>query len=382
MKKVLIVTPSFNHGGTNRSLWNFLNTKQSEDFEVSILAMNHCGPYKEKFSKYNLLSEIPALSALFPMVNLHGIAKLKRIAWKLVYKVIFRSNSQRLFGWVSKKLKKCNFDVVAAFQEGMTTEFASYIPAKKRLAWVRCDYSNYLKLANKTDELEIYGKFDKIVCVSKYTAGVFGNCYPGYKDKVMPIYNIIDTDGIIETSKNDVFDESFKNDKFTLVSVGRMDVVKRFKYIPEIAKVMKDNNCDFRWYIIGAGGTEEPNVKEKIAEHNVGDCVILLGQKNNPYPYIANSDVLVCPSITEACPNVVNEAKILHIPAVAADFPSAPEYIDSGINGVISTMDNMASTLTRLCLDKEYYNSVKSGISTFEYKNDEIRKSLERLMID
>ena len=370
MKKVLIVIPSFGHGGTNRSLWNLLNSKIEKEHSFYILSMDHRGAYRERFAKYKLLPESKLLTALTSLGTAKGVDNLVRVFSKVFYKLFFDGKKQKLYKAVGEKLAKHKFDIVIAFQEGMATEFASYIPANKHIGWVRCDYSNYLRLANKTGEIDIYKKYNNVVCVSKYTAKVFSNYYPEISDRVSAVYNIIDTKGIKETALHEIDDDRFNTDLFRVISVGRMDAVKRFVCIPKIARKLNEQNCKFKWYIIGDGGTEALKVKEEIEKNDVADTVILLGAKSNPYPYIANSDILICPSITEACPNVVNEAKILHVPVIAADFASAPEYIENGINGIITPLDTLFDEILKVYNDKEFYSSIKREIDKFEYSND------------
>lgn len=382
MKKILIVIPSFGHGGTNRSLWNLLNSSIEKKYNFQIMSMDHRGAYRERFAKYKLLPESKLLTALTSLGTAKGVNKLVRVFSKVFYKLFLGGKKQRLYKAVGEKLAKHKFDIVIAFQEGTATEFASYIPANKHIGWVRCDYSNYLRLAKKTDEIDIYKKYNNVVCVSKYTAKVFSNYYPDISDRVSAVYNIIDTKGIKETSLQEIDDDRFDTDLFKIVSVGRMDAVKRFVRIPEIARKLKEQNCKFKWYIIGDGGTEAPKVKEEIEKNDVADTVILLGAKSNPYPYIANSDILVCPSITEACPNVVNEAKILHVPVIAADFASAPEYIENCVNGIISPIENLSDAVLNMYFNKELYDSIKQEIDKFEYQNDDSLDRIGRLLFD
>ncbi len=382
MKHILIVTPSLKHGGTNRSLWNFLNTKSNEKYTVDIMAMEHNGPYREKFGKFNLLPENKILASIFSPSEFFGIRKYVKLFYKLLFKTIFHNSKSKVFSAVARRMNFEKYDVAVAFQEGLATEFVSYIHTNKRVAWVRCDYSSYLRLANKTNEANVYEKFEHIVCVSKYTSGVFSSYYPHLSERVRTIYNIIDTKGIIETSRDEIQDVQFSSDGFTLVSVGRMDAVKRFTAIPGIAASLKANGCAFRWYIIGSGGTEEKLVRKAVIENNVTNEVILLGTRNNPYPYIASADILVCTSSTEACPNVVNEAKILHVPVVAADFASALEYIENGVNGIVVSIDNMAEIIKHLYYHKQDYERLKNGISSFTYDNCVISEELDSLFLN
>lgn len=381
MKKILLIIPAFNHGGTNRALLNMLHTVDRTRYSIHILSMYFSGPYEEKLKQFDLLPEDFSLSAVFsfgnPFKTADFVKGLRRLFWKILYKTFFKGSEENLFRFAAQKYDKQRYDAVVAFQEGRATHFASKIQANTRVAWVHCDYSNYLKITGAGDEAEIYDKFQHIVCVSEYTASVFRKIYPALSERTYPIHNLIDANGITDASRDNV---EITHDCFTLISVGRMDPVKRFTYIPQMAQSMKRSGCVFKWYIVGSGGDEYSKVRENINNCGVQNEVILLGAKDNPYPYIALSDVLVCPSYSEACPNVVNEAKILHVPVVAADFPSAGEYIKNGVNGVITSIDNIADVLIRMCSDKQFYTGLKNGISNFVYDNDEIMKKIEKVL--
>ena len=80
---------------------------------------------------------------------------------------------------------------------------------------------------------------------------------------------------------------------------------------------------------------DEELIKSKILEQGMEDYVIMLGKKENPYPYIKSCDIYVQPSRHEAFGLVVLEAKILQKPIVCTDFDGADEQIDHGKNGMI-----------------------------------------------
>lgn len=98
----------------------------------------------------------------------------------------------------------------------------------------------------------------------------------------------------------------------------------------------------------------------------------LLGEVNNPYPYIKNANLLVSTSLSEACPNVINEAKILGTPIVSTDFGSVYEFIEDNVNGLISPIETIADKIEQMISNEATYNSIKSNISQFKYNNDEI----------
>ena len=68
--------------------------------------------------------------------------------------------------------------------------------------------------------------------------------------------------------------------------------------------------------------------------------VILLGKKENPYPYIKSCDIYVQPSRYEGKSITVREAQILGKPVAVTDYPTAHSQINDGVDGVIVPLDN------------------------------------------
>ena len=386
MKRVLFVIPGLGHGGTNRSMKNLIGQIGNGDIDIEILALCGEGIYRDDFEKYLQNSAQAITEALGTLGKRRAkeslLSYLWRVWWKLIYVGLLRRSNEKLNALIGKRLKKINYDMVIAFQESAATGLAIHIPANRHIAWVRCDYENYVNSKKHFESEEpIYAQYDKIVCVSGYTAQVFRDFYPNLKDKVLHIYNMIDDRGIIASSKEKITDDRFVRDGIMLVSVGRFAKEKRFALIPGMCVELKKRGVRFKWYLIGDHGDEKPVILERIKEYGVEDSLILLGEKANPYPYIAQADILVCTSYTEACPNVVNEAKILHVPVVAADFPSAYEFINHGENGFIVPVEEMASVLIDLCEKKEKLKKVKDGISGFVYDNAQIKKQISELIM-
>lgn len=52
-------------------------------------------------------------------------------------------------------------------------------------------------------------------------------------------------------------DEFFNDKSFKIISIGRLSEQKGFDYAIDSAKLLKQNNIDFHWYIIGEGPLRE-----------------------------------------------------------------------------------------------------------------------------
>ena len=90
---------------------------------------------------------------------------------------------------------------------------------------------------------------------------------------------------------------------------------------------------------MGFGG-DEALIRRKIADAGMQEHVVVLGKKENPYPYIAACDLYVQPSRYEGkCVSVI-EAQILHKPVVITNYATSPSQLKDGYDGVIVPMDN------------------------------------------
>ena len=277
------------------------------------------------------------------------------------------------FNQARRSLERQNFDVAIAFQEGTATAFAAPLLVPLKIAWIHSDYGNYLKLAATKPEITTYEHFHRIVCVSDFTATVFKQIVPSLSHRVSAIPNVMNQVDIRHQSVEEPLHPNFNPAGATLLCVGRIDPVKRFTAISSIAAHLKQRNILFRWYLIGDGASDEKDaIKTAIQQYKVDDCVLMLGEIENPYPYIVRSDVLISLSLSEACPLGVQEAKLLHVPVVATDFGSAREFVLEGEGGMVVPFEEMANTLAELLLNQEFLLKMKQELEGYEFDNQGI----------
>lgn len=156
-----------------------------------------------------------------------------------------------------------------------------------------------------------------------------------------------------------------------LLSIGRYCTAKNYDNVPDITRRMKKSGIkDLKWYIIGYGGSEAL-IRQKIAEAGMEDHVILLGKKDNPYPYIKACDIYVQPSRYEGKSITVREAQILCKPVAVTAFPTAPSQIQDGVDGVIVPLDNegCARGLADFIVDKALQSRIIEYLRTHDYAN-------------
>lgn len=73
---------------------------------------------------------------------------------------------------------------------------------------------------------------------------------------------------------------------------------KTLKPFPKICTVLLKRGLSVKWYILGYGD-RETQIREAIQAVHMEDFVVLLGKKENPYPYMRMCDIYVQPSVYE-----------------------------------------------------------------------------------
>ena len=343
-KKVLIVVPSFDIGGTIVSLHSLLSVIDVSKYEIDLFALTRKGVYLSKMPNCRILPENIWLS----FVCYHG-----NVVTKIVSKClrITRAIVRRLGGSIEPILcrlsnSKINFkqyDTIVNYSESAANIVCHY-PAQRRVAWVHCDYRRYLTLV-KRNEKKVYERYNTVVCVSEFAKSKFCDCLPQMTAKTVAIHNVINADDIKSKAQEPINDPRFITDCFTIVSAGRLDPVKQFHLIPKMAaEIKKQTDKKFVWYIIGGDRGFESyvdGIKTDIVDLDVSEEVVMLGEKRNVYPYMAKADLYVSTSLSESFPLVINEAKALGIPIVSNNFGSATESIEDGVDGFVVPVENM-----------------------------------------
>lgn len=383
-KQLLFIVSNLGFGGSNRSLQNLLNKMDSSLFRADVFALDNSGEFGIFFKKKSdLLSPNAFIHSLIANLDKQrGIQKLH----SLIIKLLTKATRYNLQSYLFKRVANClitqkHYDAVIAFGEGAPTFFVFSMNHPNKIAWIHSDYKSYMGFNNNKNEEKVYERFNSIVCVSEFTAKSFMSVYPNLKQRVYAIYNILDVDMMRHLSMENAETE-FDKGKFNIVSIGRLDPVKQLSIIPSIASELVGTGCDFCWYIIGPIGTkaEYEALMFNMKKYNSWDYVKILGEKKNPYCYIIQSDLLVNISKSEACPYVVNEAKILNTPVVCTNFGSAKEFIDYDVNGYFEPLEKIADRIRFLMNNSDKYSAIKSALSTFTYDNQRILDQFYQLV--
>ena len=185
----------------------------------------------------------------------------------------------------------------------------------------------------------LYNKADKVISVSKAIADDLIKNYNIEKNKIKVIYNPYDINKIQKLSQekiNDEYKEIFE--KPTIINMGRLSEQKGQWHLLRAFKKVETEIKDAQLVILGKGELEK-YLKKLANDLELSERVHFLGFQNNPFKYIANSDLYVFPSLFEGFPNALVEAMACKISVLSADCKSGPREIlapDTNINKKIN----------------------------------------------
>ncbi len=250
----------------------------------------------------------------------------------------------------------------------------SKINATKKYIWIHPQY-NSLNLNIEADK-KFLQHATKIFAVSQHNANILTQTFPSLADKIDYMENFIDSEAIKQAALEP--EEPFDRNKFNIITVCRLDnTSKRIDRIIKCADILKKDHVDFTWRIVG-DGPDRQHIENLIKEQNLGDCVLLMGNRSNPYPLVRQSDAFVLLSQYEGVPLVVTEAMILGLPVIVSNYESASSQVQSKYGVIVSNDDKTVSQQAATAL--KGFVSDPPQIPTYQKDNSESLIKLTKLL--
>jgi glycosyltransferase involved in cell wall biosynthesis len=123
--------------------------------------------------------------------------------------------------------------------------------------------------------------------------------------------------------------------RLTLLMSSRLVPSKRHALVFPLIRDLVQEGLDLRLLALGEG-PERATLEEFIRMHGLDERIVMLGYRTNPIDYMAASDLLIHPSISEASTNVVKEMALLGKTAIVCrgvgDFD---DYLEHGRNAFL-----------------------------------------------
>lgn len=354
MKKVVIYGYNMEMGGAEVALLNIINLIKDK-CEIDLVLLEKKGILMDRIPKEINIIEIKT--------NLVKYSLFRFIPY-------FRKK-------IINKVAKKKYDLGIAFMEGRAATFLADLKQNcKKIAWIHNDVNKFDIGIKEKEILDSYNKVDKIIAVSIQSQENFCKKYNFNEEKVSVIYNLIDEESILKKS----LEFELEKKDFTFVNVAKMRPQKRHDRLLHAVKTLKDEGYKFKLWLIGNGPLEE-EVKAKVKEYNIEDCVELLGLKSNPFPYIKQADYFVMSSDHEGYPLSLLEALLLKTKIITTDVSGAREMLGDNKYGYIVdiSLDALTNKMREVIKDKTDYKRIEKNLKTYKGSNDKIKKQLLEL---
>lgn len=379
-KRLLFVMDSLGIGGGEKSLVTLLSLIDYNKYNIDLQLFAYNGEFQQYLPKdINILPALPynkflnrsIISALFSF-------KYKYILSRIKYSAIIREKKlthaeKAMTYW--QKCSRCysetekRYDVAIAYSQGLPTFYVvDKVKANKKIGWINCVWDLF-GIAQAFNS-RYYRLLDIISLVSKEAYSNFETLYPMYKNKFTIVKDIVSPD-FTQMMANGKIRESFNSFKILTVSRLLKDS-KGYDILLDAAKLLKERNLSFNWLILGEG-TYRSEMEKYIIEHNLLNCVHLLGSVPNPYPYYRMCDLYVQTSRREGFGLSIAEARLLNCPVVTTEYVGVWSQMVQGKNGIVVPIDAtaVADAIEDLILHPEKREAISAYQRTEKKGNTE-----------
>ena len=346
MKKILVVYDYLQIGGIATYLLELLNSIDKTANEVTLLLKDVDKKVLERIPEQVKVVRLPEISRFkkyFFFVFCGGAISAIRLFFQKKFgskkKQVSGSCVQtlQLIGAKHSRSHNVPYDVAIGADLYWPNYYTIYkVSAARKYIWI---HPQYCALGNnrRKDE-KVFRRAEKIFAVSEHNAEILKKFFPSLSHQIDYFENILDPDTIINRSLTEGV-PSFESDKFNIVTVCRLDnSSKRLDRCITCAKILCKSGLDFVWRIIGDGG-DRNYIEKLISDARLEERVILMGARENPFPYVRASDAFVLLSQYEGVPLVVTEAMILGVPVVVSAYESASSQVPIECGKIVPNED-------------------------------------------
>lgn len=336
-KRVLLVLPSLVGGGAEKLAVLLLEHLDRERFQPLLTLF-------EDRCDYSVPEDVP-----ITCLNKKRRSNLPRLIWRLarIYEkdkpdvVLGFMNYANLIAVLARKLSRTKRRLLLSEVNNASINLRQ-MPGFRPLMWAIT---------------RLYPQSDGVICISNGVADDLVANFRIPREKIKVIYGMVDIDHILALAEEDVDHPWFApKERPVIVILARLVARKGHPYLLK-AFAQVTAKCPSRLVILGEG--EERGALEDLAKHlGVEKDVAFLGFQENPFKYIAQSDIFVLSSMWAGFELVIIEAMACGVPIVSTRCPSGPEeIITDGVNGLLVTVADegaLAESMLRLLNDKEF----------------------------
>ena len=322
MRKITFVNKTFNMGGPARvcCIWG-----------KSLLDLKHDVELLSDFHENRPISYNFTQRSIFGKSKKSNIITLTYNLFKIINKedrlFVFNKGDYIIPLFFCKFFLGIKNSKLVYFVHGGTKNFKTYYGNLRTIIMhltfdkVICLYENY-----NTD----HNYFPKKSFFRKITDLLLPNSYKFIKTKIFFIPNPVNIG---------IDDLNLKERKKVILSVGRLDEIKRFDLLIRLFNDIKDDIKNWNLEIAG-NGDEYDYLKKIIVDFKLSDRVKLLGEIKNIDPLYRRASIFTLASKFEGMPMVILEAIEYGLPVIGFKNDGTDFLIQNDYNGYKSDLND------------------------------------------
>lgn len=397
-KSVLIVIDMMELGGAQKSLISFLKSLEEAGlggrYEVDVIVARPKGLFMDQFPSFvHVLPSPPELVWLGTprgdkLLSEHPSARgrVGKLRWMITNKqrVLHGRLNEEQRMWVNWKLLvpalAKRYDAAISYMNGFPSYYViDKVSAERKILWI---HNEYQQLGYDADfDRPYYAACDQIVTISDVCVKSFTQVFPEFADKTILLSNITLKGDVLARGARSEAPEFERVRALRILSVGRLAAQKQFELAVQAAAALRERGVDFLWLIVG-DGPDRAQLQAQIDGSGLGESMKLIGQRDNPYAYMARCDVFVQTSRFEGKSIVLDEAKLFGKPIVVTDYPTASDAIQNGRTGLICPMDahRLADAIVRVAGDGALRERFASALAGEAEGDGELQKYVDAML--
>ncbi|MFC3415136.1 glycosyltransferase [Algoriphagus hitonicola] len=177
----------------------------------------------------------------------------------------------------------------------------------------------------------VYGKAHQVIAISEAVKEEIVRLGEVLPEKVKVIYNPIKS---VQGLRLGV--QGFTGSDFVFVTTCRLVPIKNLERLIQAFEelVMENSGLELFLKIVG-DGPERENLEKRIREKRLENRVEILGFQENVWPFLADSDAFILPSLQEGSSVSLAEAMAAGLPSIVTQVGGATEILGNSQSGLL-----------------------------------------------
>ncbi|GGE30475.1 hypothetical protein GCM10011391_06390 [Pullulanibacillus camelliae] len=336
-KRLLFVALYLRTGGVEKSLLSLLSSLDYDTYDVDLLLFDHSGLLFQEVPE-----KVQILPPLFETYSTPFAAALPELVKKRHYRLLVGKLAAAIVAKLSKGVgtrgrwliyrqllsePDKQYDTAISYLDFFCNYYVTEkVKAKKKIVYNHMDYLYSQKGGWPCPPLDrrCFAKSRYIVTVAESAKASLARVFPEYVEKMRVIHNTVSAQTITRLAGQVPME--YDEQTVTVLTVARLVEEKGLFLALEACRLLVAEGYCFHWFIIGDGPLLKA-LEAQIAASGLQNHFILLGEKQNPYPYMRYCDIYVQPSKTEAHCVAVEEVLVLQRPIIVTDIPAFKNQI-------------------------------------------------------